>query len=135
MFLDLFALQDCLPSDSVAKHTLTKEKMAFQITEIQRLTLKYEPLSYLTLSAGNWQNPQKMRRGSSLFAIQKAYSFISCAYHLQSINVCKRLKVMNQAWNIIIFLHLLSAKYPTALAESFHSAPSGDYPEYKGNVT
>lgn len=93
--------------------------------------MKYESLSYLTWKLAE---PQKMGRGSSLFAIQKAYSFISCAYHLQRINVCKRLKVMNQAWYIIIFLHLLSAKYPAALVESFHSAPSGDYPEYKGNV-
>lgn len=41
MFPDSFALQDCLPSDSVAKQTLTKEKMAFQITEIQRPTLSW----------------------------------------------------------------------------------------------
>lgn len=41
MFPDSFALQDCLPSDSVATHMLTKEKMAFQITEIQRPMLPW----------------------------------------------------------------------------------------------
>lgn len=35
MFSDSSALQDCFPSDYVAKRMLTKEKMAFQITEIQ----------------------------------------------------------------------------------------------------
>lgn len=84
------------------------------------VTMKYESLSYLTLPAGNWQNPQKMRRGSSLLDIKKAYSFISCAYHLQNTNVPKRLKVMNQVSYIIIFLHLLSAKYPTACLSIQH---------------
>lgn len=137
MFPDSFALQDCLPSDSVAKHMLTKEKngISDHRNSETHVIMKYESLSYLTLSAGNWQNPQKMRRGSSLLDIKKVYAFISCACHLNSINVQKRLKVINQVWYIIIFLHLLFTKYPIALSEHFHSAPSGDNPEYKGNVT
>lgn len=84
MFSDSFAPQDCLPSDSVAKHMLTKEKngISNHRNSKTRAIMKYEFLSYLTLSAGNWQNPQKMRKGSSLLDIKKAYSFISCAYNL-----------------------------------------------------
>ena len=76
--------------------------------------MKYESLSYLSLSAGNWQHPPKMRRGSSLLDIKKVYSLISCQYHLQSINAHIRRKAMNQVWYIIIFLHVLSVKHPTA---------------------
>lgn len=94
MFPDSFALQDCLPNESVAKRMLTKEKNDIwnHRNSETHVIMKYESLSYLTLSAGNWQNPQKIRMESSLLDIKKAYSFISCACHLTSINVHKRLK-------------------------------------------
>lgn len=96
--------------------------------------MKYESLSYLSLSARNWQHSHKMRRGSSLLDIEKVYSLISCQYHLQSINAHIRLKAMNQVWYIIICLHVLSAKYPTAcLRLSFSTFRR--LPEYKGNLT
>lgn len=107
----------------IDKHMLPKEKMTSRITKIQRPALSWNTSFWVIwpclLEIGS--TPQKTRRGNNLFGI-KVYALISCQYRLQIINARIRLKVTNQVWYIIIFLHMLSAKYLTAARVSVQKA-------------